>query len=134
MLNGVNCLMMNDKLDVKKTLGILMSNVRERRRALGLSQDQLAERANLSVNYVSKIEIGLKAPSLSATIRLAVALEMEPSDILVEEAPKWMDEAQEVGFALRSVLPTEAEFLMTQFRSTLKLIRRLLRDNRMERE
>jgi transcriptional regulator with XRE-family HTH domain len=120
--------MMNRQPEVKKALSILVDNIRERRRVLRLSQEQLAEKADLSVNYVSKIEVGLKIPSLSTTVRLAKALEMEPSDILAEGAPKEMDDAQELGFALRSLPEAEAEFLLSQFRASLKLIRKLLKD------
>ncbi len=38
-----------------------------------------------------------------------------------------MDEAHELGFALRSVPEAEAKFLIDQFRATLKEIRKLLK-------
>lgn len=116
---------MNEKADIKKTLSIIVDNMRERRRILGISQEQLAERANLSVNYISKIEIGLKIPSLSTTIRIAKALEMEVSDIFANKTAKWINETQEIGFTLHSLPDMEAEFLIKQFRDTLKLIRSL---------
>lgn len=124
---------MNEKADTKRIISILVKNVRERRRVLGLSQEQLAERADLSINYVSKIEIGVKTPSLNTILRLAKALEMEPSDILVEKFPKWTDASHEMGYALRTLPDTEAEFLIGQFRASLKLIRKLLKDKPKER-
>ncbi len=57
--------MMNEKADIQTTLAALVRNMRERRRALGLSQEQFAEKADMSANYISKIEVGLRIPSLS---------------------------------------------------------------------
>jgi transcriptional regulator with XRE-family HTH domain len=120
--------MMNEQADVKKTLSILVDNMRQRRRVLGISQEQLAERVGVSVNHVSKIEVGLKTPSLGTTIKIARALEMEPSDLFADECAEWMDESHELGFALRSLPDTEAKFLIDQFRSSLKIIKKLLKD------
>jgi transcriptional regulator with XRE-family HTH domain len=49
--------------------------LRRRRKALGLTQDALAERARLSTHYISAIENGrIKDPSLSTLAALAKAL------------------------------------------------------------
>jgi len=119
--------MMNRQADLSRTLSVLVDNIREGRRALGLSQEQLAERAGLSANYVSKIEIGLKVPSLSTTIRLARALGMEVSDILADRDSKWMDEAQALAHTLRSLPDSEAEFFLRHFRTLLGHVRGLFK-------
>ncbi len=120
--------MMNERADIERTLSILVDHLRDRRRALGLTQEGLAERADLSTNYVAKIELGLKTPSLSTTIRLARALGMEVSDILADEGAKWMDQTQELAFALRSLPDSEAEFLVAQFRTLIERIKGLIKD------
>ena len=56
--------------------------VRERRRALGLSQERLAERAGLDRTYVSGIETGRRDPTLRVVLRLADALGRPPADLL----------------------------------------------------
>ncbi len=48
-----------------------------RRRALGITQEERAERAGLSANYVAKLEIAMNAPSLPALSRLAEALQVD---------------------------------------------------------
>jgi transcriptional regulator with XRE-family HTH domain len=48
--------------------------IRRRRRELDLSQEQLAERAELHRNYVSGIETGTRNPSLKNIEKLAIAL------------------------------------------------------------
>jgi transcriptional regulator with XRE-family HTH domain len=48
--------------------------VRERRERLGLSQEQLSERAGLHWTYISGVERGRRNPSLNTLARLAKAL------------------------------------------------------------
>jgi len=50
--------------------------VRERRERLGLSQEQLSERAGLHWTYISGVERGRRNPSLNTLARLAKALEV----------------------------------------------------------
>lgn len=125
--------MMNRQADIKKTLTILANHMRDRRRTLGLTQEGLAEVTELSTNYIARIELGLKIPSLSTTVRLANALGMEVSDILAGEDAKWIDEAQELAFALRSLPDSEAEFLLKQFRMLMEHIKGLLKDKSSKR-
>jgi transcriptional regulator with XRE-family HTH domain len=57
----------------------LADRLRSARQAAGLTQEQLAERADLSGPYISQIEGGLRGPRLSAVAaaRLAQALGVE---------------------------------------------------------
>ena len=60
------------KLDVKHVFG---TSVKDRRNILGISQEELAERADLHRTYVSDIERGIRNLSLESIERLAHALE-----------------------------------------------------------
>ena len=57
-------------------------NLRERRLALGLSQEELAEHADLHRTYVGSAERGERNVSLENIVRLADALKVKPSDLL----------------------------------------------------
>ena len=59
-------------------------NIRERRLAMHLHQDELAERTGLSANYIGMIERGEKAPSLESFVRIANALNTS-SDLLLAD-------------------------------------------------
>lgn len=52
-------------------------NVREHRRRLGLSQEQLAFEADMKRSYLSDLERGSRNPSIKAIARLAAALKVE---------------------------------------------------------
>jgi len=53
----------------------LGDNVRAKREALRLSQEQLAERADLDRTYISGVERGVRNLSLLSLVRIAKALE-----------------------------------------------------------
>lgn len=56
--------------------------VRRRRKAAGLTLEQLAERAELSANYVGSIEKGDRDPSLSTVLALAKGLKVPAAELL----------------------------------------------------
>src|SRR5947209_147616 len=65
-------------LDAAPTFAALL---RRHRLATGLTQEQLAERANLSVRAVSDLERGLRtAPRRDTVDLLSAALELVPAD------------------------------------------------------
>jgi transcriptional regulator with XRE-family HTH domain len=50
--------------------------IREARKAAGLSQEKLAEKANLHPNYIGEVERGEKTISVDALLRIAVSLKV----------------------------------------------------------
>jgi transcriptional regulator with XRE-family HTH domain len=65
--------------DPRKAFG---ENLRKRRLALGLSQEDLAERAGVHRTYVGSVERGERNVSLDNIVRLAGAVRVKPSDLL----------------------------------------------------
>ena len=57
------------------------ANVRSRREAQNLSQEQLAERADLDRTYISGVERGVRNLSLNSVIRIAKALKTSASEL-----------------------------------------------------
>jgi len=69
-------------IDLKKQFGTV---VRDRRNRLGISQEDLAERAELHRTYVSDVERGARNVSLQSIAKLASALEISVSGLFPEE-------------------------------------------------
>ncbi len=67
-----------DKIQ-KNTLG---EKLRARRRELGLTLQTVANRAGLTVGFISQIERDLTAPSLSSLVSVSQVLEMHVSEFL----------------------------------------------------
>ena len=55
----------------KRTMG---DRIKEIRKKQGLTQDQLAEKVDITLEYISQIERGLKMPSMQVFIKLVDAL------------------------------------------------------------
>lgn len=74
--------------------------LREIRKEHGLTQEALAESADLSGNYISDLELGLKVPSLTILVRLSQALGVATPDLLrdfTREAVKKMKVREHKG-------------------------------------
>lgn len=59
----------------------LGKNIKKRRKELGLSQQGLADKLELSLNFVGKIEVAFSKPSLDTVIKIADILETSVSDL-----------------------------------------------------
>ena len=70
--------------DEKKLFG---SSIKARRSRLGLSQEQLAERADLHRTYISDVERGARNISLQSITKLAAALEVSVSALFPQTGP-----------------------------------------------
>lgn len=62
-----------------KTLG---ENVKASRLAMGISQEELAFRAELDRTYISQIERGVGNPSLGVLVKISTVLSAEISELL----------------------------------------------------
>lgn len=58
--------------------------LRELRKERGLTQEALAESSDLSGNYISDLELGLKVPSLTILVRLSQALNIATPELVVD--------------------------------------------------
>ena len=63
---------------------LLGAAVREHRKKSGLTQEKLAERADLHPNYVGEVERGEKTISVDALLRIAGAMRVGLCDLVRE--------------------------------------------------
>ena len=98
------------------------STIRRRRKAMGLTLEEVAERAQLSPNYLGSVELGRRDPSLSTVIAIARALKASAAELL--------GGAQELGPAgveagkVVDGLPAEVQETLLAFLRTLARRRR----------
>lgn len=64
--------------DFYKNLGV---NIKKIRSEQGLSQQELADKSGLSLNFIGKIEVAFSKPSLNSVIKIADALEVSVSEL-----------------------------------------------------
>ena len=66
-------------MNLKERVGL---NLQDARRAKGVSQEELAHRANVNRGYVGKIENAKYSASLTTLEKIARALNIDPSELL----------------------------------------------------
>ncbi|MCP5398389.1 MAG: helix-turn-helix transcriptional regulator [Sphingobium sp.] len=62
---------------------IFAANLRHRRQQVGLSQEELAHRAQIDRTYVSSLERCQYAATLDVIEKLAVELDVDPAELLM---------------------------------------------------
>jgi len=114
--DNYNCKIGNEIIKMAKVREILAQNLKENRRKLGITQPELAERANLSTHYLAMIEIARRFPSADVLDRLAVALDISPNElftvaVLPDDAMKQLQQAilENVSQAIESTLDKTVE-------------------------
>lgn len=99
----------------------LGQNIRKRRKALGLTQEELSEKLGLGHQALSRIEQGATAPKMDRLPRLAAALHCTVAD-LFQESPN-------AGFAARiddlftGLSPRKQEFIFQHIASLVFLLK-----------
>ena len=61
------------------------SRLKALREARDMSQTELANMANVSRGYLSRVELGMQSPTLEVIERLAAALGVRPSELLEDQ-------------------------------------------------
>lgn len=65
--------------DIKTEIGCILRVTREK---LGISQEEVAERAGVDRTYVSILERGLKSPTLETLEKICAALDTLPERVI----------------------------------------------------
>jgi transcriptional regulator with XRE-family HTH domain len=74
-------MLVNKINNLEQSFGVIL---REKRKDQGFSQEALALEAGIDRNFVSLLERGLNQPSLSTVFKLANALNLKPSDLVMD--------------------------------------------------
>lgn len=67
---------------------IIADNIRKERRRLGLTQMEIAERADISIDTIKSVENGRRAMSLDTYLNIVQALESSPMLLMGMEQPE----------------------------------------------
>lgn len=73
---------------IERIYRTIACNVKNRRRRLSLSQAQLAERADVSLDTIKSIETGRRSMSLDTYLKVVGALGTTPMSLLAAEPPQ----------------------------------------------
>lgn len=59
----------------------LGKNIKKRRKEMGLTQQELADKLDISLNFMGKIEVAFSKPALDTLIKIAEVLNTSVSDL-----------------------------------------------------
>lgn len=118
---------------------IFARNVRRARERLNANQSELAEKAEISSNYVGEIERGEKWPSPKVLDQLCQALDLRPWQLFfddsVDESPTTWIEAHRDTLAAQArtiIEMTSAIRQLTQEKDSLRALVRTLQDEKSD--
>lgn len=66
---------------------ILSQNIKEKRKALGITQYQFAEMLEVEDKYISRLETGTSTPSFALLEKIAEILKVNLSELFIAENP-----------------------------------------------
>lgn len=93
--------------------------IRKIRKAHGLSQEELAEKANISTTHMSHIETGNTKLSLAVLVELAAVLEVRVDDLLQSErADSTGAVMEEIAAVLEQCTARESKVIADVVRAT----------------
>ena len=85
--------------------------IRKYRKALSMSQEQLAEKVYISVTHMSHIETGNTKLSLPVLVDLAKALNVKTDDLLFDNPPEKDISINDIKETLESCTPIETKII-----------------------
>lgn len=92
--------------------------IRKFRKVRGLSQEELAERINISTTHMSHIETGNTKLSLSVFVDIANALEIRTDDLLDDREAAASSYIDEIASVLEHCSPKEARVIVDVVKAT----------------
>ena len=92
----------------------LAENIAKRRKELGLTQAQMAEKISMEKESLSRMEAGKITPSLYRLEKIAGALECPISDLLRDTSPDALAQAKTITELLRP-LPSREQRAIVRF-------------------
>ena len=109
---------------MNKNIKDVGSRIREARKAMHLSQNELAEMVNISPSHMSDIENGKKIIKLDIFMRLTEALQVSADWLLRTDIPSVTSiHAQELATLLSDCTPSESQSLIKMLKEMKTAIR-----------
>lgn len=104
-----------------RLLGQRLRSIRKKR---GMTQEQVAEAADISPQHFSGIETGSAKVSLPALVRLCNALDTTPNDILMDSVTQATPMLlKDISEAFEGCTPDEIYLMLSQANSLKKALR-----------
>ncbi|MHB9124992.1 MAG: helix-turn-helix transcriptional regulator [Armatimonadota bacterium] len=102
----------------------MASNVKRRRKELGLSQEALADLAGISRNSIAYIETRSENPSLNVMARIARALGMSVPELLTSSKGQSLKSAEQIAILVDNLNEDDTEYVMKAITDLVRHLRK----------
>ena len=109
--------MVDKKKESERLSKRLGKNVSERRKQLGWTQEQVAERVGVDAETISRFERGVNLPSLPTLEKLSTALHSSVGELLSKQRPEEASETAAFSAWISDLSPSDRAFVMTVVRN-----------------
>lgn len=93
-------------------LQIIRKNIKETRKALKMTQEQLAEQIDVSTVFISQIENGSRKPSLETIYKISIALKIKIDTLINNDtADENIRDIEKLIELLSRCFPSERDFV-----------------------
>jgi len=97
---------------------IIADNIRKERKRLGMTQTELAERADISIDTIKSVENGRRAMSLDTYLNIVQALETSPMSLMGMEQPE--KHIERFAYMMNQRNESEIEFVLHMVEQLLR--------------
>lgn len=102
----------------------LSANLSARRHDLGMTQAQVAETVGVDTETLSRFERGRHLPSLFTLEKIAKALNLTVADLLAEQPPKLIGNAEIISASLDRLSANDQRFVLTHMKHLIEHLKR----------
>ena len=111
------------KRDAERLAKRIGKRISDRRKSLGWTQDQLAERVRVDGETISRFERGVNLPSLLTLDRLATVLRVDVGNLLSRTETAPLDEMSALAMLIGELPESDRTFVTTQLRGWCEHLR-----------
>jgi transcriptional regulator with XRE-family HTH domain len=111
------------KRDAERLAKRIGKRISDRRKSLGWTQDQLAERVRVDGETISRFERGANLPSLLTLDRLATVLRVDVGALLSRTEATPLDEMSALAMLIGELKESDRAFVAAQLRGWCEYLR-----------
>lgn len=89
--------MSENKAKTEKAKKVFSETLRKYRAKNHWTQQEIAERCDMTLRYYQILEAGTKQPTMTMLFRVAESLEVSPSTLIQPAFKKWQSESDKTG-------------------------------------
>ena len=106
-------------IDNNKLSKVLSKNIKKARENCNMIQDDLAEKSNISTQFLREIEAGKKVGSITTIINICIALNITPNELFYDVFKKKLNENEQLLNNFNSLSQRDKDIIINMLNKML---------------